>query len=190
MPHVMRARVALAAVAIAATVFSGDPLAYVAGGSTWNQAQMPYYINSANLDLAGVSAETAIRSGADAWQQQSAAFRFAYSGLSSQTTTGTTESISCCFGTRRAARRSPRLTGGPAARRSLMRISCSGTQRTDFSLVQAAALAASTSKTLPRTSSATRSDSATRYPRTRPCIPRSRIATWQTGRWMRTTSQA
>jgi len=88
MAPVMRARFALTAAAIAAaTVFSGDPMAYVANGPTWSQAQTPYYINSANLDLAGFSAETAVRSGADAWQQQSAAFRFTYSGLSSQTTT-------------------------------------------------------------------------------------------------------
>jgi hypothetical protein len=88
MAPVMRARFALAAAAIAAaTVFSSDPMAYVANGPTWSQAQTPYSINSANLDLAGFSAETAVRSGADAWQQQSAAFRFTYSGLSSQTTT-------------------------------------------------------------------------------------------------------
>jgi hypothetical protein len=88
MVPVMRARVALVAAALAAaTVFAGDPMAYVATGPTWSQPQTPYYINSANLDLPGFSAETALRSGADAWQQQSAAFRFAFSGLSSQTTT-------------------------------------------------------------------------------------------------------
>lgn len=88
MAPVMRARFALVAATIAAaTVFSGDPMAYVANGPTWSQPQTPYYINSANLDLPGFSAETALRSGADAWQQQSAAFRFTYSGLSSQTTT-------------------------------------------------------------------------------------------------------
>jgi matrixin len=87
MAPVMRVRFALAAAAIAATVFSGDPMAYVASGPTWSQAQMSYYINPANLDLAALSAETAVRSGADVWQQQSAAFRFNYSGLSSQTTT-------------------------------------------------------------------------------------------------------
>ena len=84
----MRARfVLVVAMLAAATVFAGDPMAYVATGPTWNQAQTPYYINSANLDLPGFSAETALRSGADAWQQQSAAFRFVFSGLSSQTTT-------------------------------------------------------------------------------------------------------
>jgi hypothetical protein len=84
----MRARFALvAAIIAAATVFAGDPMAYVATGPTWSQPQTPYYINSSNLDLPGFSAEAALRSGADAWQQQSAAFRFTYSGLSSQTTT-------------------------------------------------------------------------------------------------------
>ena len=88
MAPVLRVRFALAAAAIAAaTVFSGDPMAYVASGPTLSQAQTPYYINSANLDLAAFSAESAVRSGADTWQQQSAAFRFAYSGLSSQSTT-------------------------------------------------------------------------------------------------------
>lgn len=88
MVPVMRARFALVAATLAAaTVFAGDPIAYVATGPTWSQGQTPYYINSANLDLPGFSAETALRSGADAWQQQSAAFRFVFSGLSSQTTT-------------------------------------------------------------------------------------------------------
>jgi hypothetical protein len=84
----MRARFALAAATIAASlVFSGDPMAYVASGPTWSQAQTPFYVNSANLDLPAFSAETALRSGADAWQQQTGAFRFTYAGLSSQTTT-------------------------------------------------------------------------------------------------------
>ena len=84
----MRARFALLAATIAAaTVLSGDPMAYVASGPAWSQPQTPYYVNSANLDLSGFSTEAAVRAGADAWQQQSAAFRFVYSGLSSQTTT-------------------------------------------------------------------------------------------------------
>jgi matrixin len=88
MAPLMRTRFALlAAVLAAVTVFSRDPMAYVANGPTWSQPQMPYYINSANLDLPGSFAQTAVRSGADAWQQQSAAFRFVYTGLSSQTTT-------------------------------------------------------------------------------------------------------
>jgi hypothetical protein len=83
----MKTRFALLTAMLAAvTVFSGDPMAYVANGPTWSQPQMPYYINSANLDLPGPSAQTAVRSGADAWQQQSAAFHFVYTGLSSQTT--------------------------------------------------------------------------------------------------------
>jgi hypothetical protein len=84
----MRARFALVAAILAASaVFSANPMAYVANGPTWSQPQTPYYINAANLDLPGFSAETAVRSGADAWQLQAAAFRFAYTGLSSQTTT-------------------------------------------------------------------------------------------------------
>src|SRR5712692_3048610 len=84
----MRARLALVAATVAgAMVFSGEPMAYVASGPIWSQPQTPYTINAANLDLPESSAETAVRSGADVWQQQSAAFRFAYTGLSSQTTT-------------------------------------------------------------------------------------------------------
>jgi hypothetical protein len=85
---VVRALLALiAATLVAVTVSSRVPMAFVASGPTWSQPQTPYYVNSANLDLPGLSAETAVRSGADAWQQQSAAFRFVYTGPSSQTTT-------------------------------------------------------------------------------------------------------
>jgi hypothetical protein len=87
MAPAMRPRFALAAAAIAAvTVFSGAPTAYVANGPTWSQPQTPYYVNAANLDLPVSSAETALRAGADVWQQQTAAFRFTYSGLSVKTT--------------------------------------------------------------------------------------------------------
>ena len=83
----MRACVALVAATFAAvTVFSGDPMAYVASGPTWSQPQTPYYVNAANLDLPGLSTDTAVRAGADAWQQQSGMFRFIYNGPSSQTT--------------------------------------------------------------------------------------------------------
>jgi hypothetical protein len=84
---VMRTFFALSAATLAATtLFSGNPMAFVASGPSWAQAQTPYYVNSANLDLSGLSAGAAVRSGADAWQLQSAAFRFVYAGLSSQTT--------------------------------------------------------------------------------------------------------
>jgi len=85
---VMRARFALLAAALAAAVmFPGDPMAYVANGPTWSVPQMRYFINTANLDLPVLSTETAVRAGADTWQLQSAAFRFDYTGPSSQTTT-------------------------------------------------------------------------------------------------------
>ena len=87
MAPIMRARLALVAATLAAsTVFSGHPMAYVASGPTWSQPQTPYSINATNLDLPALSVETAVRSGADTWEQQSAAFRFVYSGPSSQTT--------------------------------------------------------------------------------------------------------
>jgi hypothetical protein len=76
----------VAATVAAVTLFSADPAAYTLNGPTWSQPQTPYRINPANLDLPALSVETAVRSGADAWQQQSAAFRFVYSGLSAQTT--------------------------------------------------------------------------------------------------------
>ena len=86
MVSLMRARFAQVAATIAASlVFSGDPMAYEASGPTCSQAQTPFYVNSANLDLPAFAAETALRAGADTWQQQTAAFRFTYAGLSSQT---------------------------------------------------------------------------------------------------------
>ena len=76
----------VAATLAAVTLFSADPAAYTLNGPTWSQPQTPYRINPANLDLPASSVESAVRSGADAWEQQSAAFRFVYSGLSAQTT--------------------------------------------------------------------------------------------------------
>ena len=83
----MSARFALVAATLAAaTLLSGDPMAYVASGPTWSQPGTTYYVNSANLDLSGFAAESAVRSGAEVWRQQSAAFQFTYAGPSSQTT--------------------------------------------------------------------------------------------------------
>jgi Matrixin len=81
-----------AAMAAAALLWGASPLAYGTLGATWAQPQMPYVVNSANLDLPGISVEGAVRAGGDAWQQQSAAFRFVYSGPSAQTTS-TNDSI-------------------------------------------------------------------------------------------------
>ena len=88
MVPVMRARFPLLAATLAAAVmFPSDPMAYVASGPTWSVPQMRYSINAANLDLPVLSVETAVRSGANVWDFQSAAFRFVYAGASSQTTT-------------------------------------------------------------------------------------------------------
>ena len=85
----LRALFSLAAATLAAgTVVSRNPLAYTATGPTWSQPQAPYYVNTANLDLPGVSVESAVRAGADAWHNQSAAFRFTYAGTSAATSTG------------------------------------------------------------------------------------------------------
>jgi hypothetical protein len=77
----------MAATLAGATLLSSNPIAYTLSGPTWSQPQTPYYINTANLDLPVLSTETAVRAGADTWQLQSAAFRFDYTGPSSQTTT-------------------------------------------------------------------------------------------------------
>jgi len=77
----------MAATLAGATLLSSNPIAYTLSGPTWSQPQTPYYINTANLDLPALSTETAVRAGADTWQLQSAAFRFDYTGPSSQTTT-------------------------------------------------------------------------------------------------------
>jgi hypothetical protein len=73
------------AMVAAAMLWGANPLAYSTFGA-WSQPQMPYVVNSANLDLPGMSLESAVRAGADAWQQQSGAFRFVYGGPSVQTT--------------------------------------------------------------------------------------------------------
>jgi hypothetical protein len=79
--------VATMAVAVIVGVFGGvEPLAYTVNGPTWPQGQMSYLVNETNLDLPGLLAASAVRSGADAWLQQSGAFRFVYIGSSSQTT--------------------------------------------------------------------------------------------------------
>ena len=74
--------VATTAVALVAGV---EPSAYTLSGPSWSQPQMTYVVNAANLDLPPLSAENALRSGADAWLQQSGAFRFVYGGASAQT---------------------------------------------------------------------------------------------------------
>ena len=77
---------AVSAVAVA-TVFSGTPEAFVLAGPRWAQPETAYFVNSSNLDLGASAAETAVRAGADVWQQQAGAFRFAYGGHASQNTT-------------------------------------------------------------------------------------------------------
>ncbi len=87
-PAAIRLSCGLLAAAVAVTtVFTGDPTAFSLNGPRWPEAQTPYYINSANLDLGASAVESAVRAGADAWLAQAGAFRFDYSGPSSQTTT-------------------------------------------------------------------------------------------------------
>jgi poly(3-hydroxybutyrate) depolymerase len=76
-----------AALAAIATVASTKVDAYTVLGYTWAQSPVPYYINSANMDLPPENIEPAIRAGADAWRLQSgASFAFAFAGYSTQTT--------------------------------------------------------------------------------------------------------
>ena len=77
----------LAAISAVATVLSGTPGAFSLSGPAWPQPQTPYVVNSANLDLPGPAADAAVRAGAETWLLQAGAFRFSYSGASSQITT-------------------------------------------------------------------------------------------------------
>jgi hypothetical protein len=86
-PAIRLSTLLVVAVIAVVTVFSGQPGAFSLSGPVWAQAQTPYYINSANLDLAGSAAAAAVRAGADTWLLQAGAFRFAYAGPSTQTTT-------------------------------------------------------------------------------------------------------
>jgi len=79
----------LALVPAMSVAVSNDTSAYATNGATWAQRPVPYSINTANLDLADATVEPAVRAGADTWAtQSSAAVGFAYTGRSTQTTTG------------------------------------------------------------------------------------------------------
>jgi matrixin len=63
--------------------------AYATNGVTWSPVPVPYYINTANLDLPDAAVESAMQAGANVWAAQSgASVGFAYMGRSTQTTTG------------------------------------------------------------------------------------------------------
>jgi hypothetical protein len=81
----MRAAVAAAALG---TVLSTHARAFVTNGPVWGGTDVPYYVNTANLDLPASAVETSVRYGADAWHQQAGtAFRFSFAGQTSQTAT-------------------------------------------------------------------------------------------------------
>lgn len=76
----------MAAILTAVTVCT-DMSAYVTYGATWSFAQVPYYVNTASLNLPSSSAETAVQYGADAWHLQTGAkFQFVFAGQSAQST--------------------------------------------------------------------------------------------------------
>src|SRR5262247_865880 len=63
--------------------------AYATNGVTWSPVPVPYYINTANLDLPDAAVESAMQAGANVWATQSgASVGFNYVGRSTQTTTG------------------------------------------------------------------------------------------------------
>jgi matrixin len=63
--------------------------AYATNGVTWSPVPVPYYINTANLDLPDASVESAMQAGANTWATQSgASVGFTYMGRSTQATTG------------------------------------------------------------------------------------------------------
>ena len=83
----IRLAVLAAAVAVA-TVLSSHPIAYVLTGPTWAAAQVPYYVNTANLDLPANAVESAVRYGADLWPAQSGVgLHFLFAGQTTQTAT-------------------------------------------------------------------------------------------------------
>ena len=77
----------VASVVAAGTILSTTARAYALLGYSWATPVVPYYINTANMDLPTSVIEPAIRVGADAWHNQSgASFAFAFAGFSTQTT--------------------------------------------------------------------------------------------------------
>jgi len=76
-----------AVVGAIATIASTHVDAYSVLGYTWAQSVVPYYINSANMDVPTAAIEPAIRAGADAWPLQSgASFAFNFAGYSTLST--------------------------------------------------------------------------------------------------------
>jgi hypothetical protein len=75
----------LAAALAVATVLSPATAAYTGTGTRWAFSPVSYFVNASNMDLPAAAAETAVRTGADAWAAQSSArFRFAFGGATAQ----------------------------------------------------------------------------------------------------------
>jgi hypothetical protein len=80
---------ALTLIAGIAAIVPRDISAYVTNGAMWNLRNVPYSINTTNLDLPESAVEPAVRAGADVWAaQSSASIALTYTGRSTQTTTG------------------------------------------------------------------------------------------------------
>jgi len=76
------------ALAIAAAVSISVPVpeAYTLKSTKWNSSQVPFYVNTTNLDVAGSAALAAVQFGAYAWTNQTnAAFSFVYAGSTNAT---------------------------------------------------------------------------------------------------------
>ena len=77
----------LTALLAIATITTSRVGAYAVLGYRWAQPVVPYYINTANMDVAPTAIEPAIRTGASAWTVQSGtSFAFAFAGYSTQAT--------------------------------------------------------------------------------------------------------
>ena len=77
----------LTALLAIATITTSRVGAYAGLGYSWAQPVVPYYINTANMDVAPTAIEPAIRTAASAWTVQSGtSFAFAFAGYSTQVT--------------------------------------------------------------------------------------------------------
>ena len=193
MPRVRTPLSLLAAAPAAGTMFfESSSSAYALSGPFCEASRRPPTTSTRpTWDLPEAAADAAVRAGADTSFQRSGAFRFNHGGPSA----GRRDDLRRHQPDRvpqrpRAARRSPRPTGGPAVRGSSTPTSFSGTARSPSLPDRPAARAASTSRTSRRTNSAARSVSAVPHSLAQRCPPRSPPVAREAGRWMRTTSPA
>jgi hypothetical protein len=82
-------RALLLAIALSALTLSSVPSAYTLNGVRWSSTSVPYYVNTANLDVSPTAALSAVNAAAAAWTQQTnAGFRFYNAGSTTGTSAG------------------------------------------------------------------------------------------------------